>query len=202
MKKTKCRKGGNFNLFMGILVGILAGVACGVRWLISTNGDTWLRAITKQLTGQERQLMSPEMVTKVTEYLKNDYILIALIAAAAFILLAIIFYIADGANKKKALKRAYKDQYEEEYAVEESATDDYYYADDAAVKSEPVASAQTDKECVFKNMKAKVSAKLADENVKKVATVATACVVTAVIASQVGNAIKAKRRHNFYRWLG
>ena len=199
MKSTKCRKGGKFNLFMGILVGILAGVACGLRWLISEAGDTWLRAITKQMTGEERQLMAPEMTTLIKDNLKNEYILIALIAAAAFIVLAIIFFIADGANKKKALKRAYA----EEYDFEEQAVDAHYCADDACAEATaPAACAQNDTGCAIKNLKAKVSEKLADENVKKVATVAAACAITAVVVSQVGNAIKAKRRHNFYRWLG
>ena len=163
----------------------------------------WLRAITNQLTGQERQLVAPEMATKIKDYLKDEYILIALIAAAAFIVLAIIFYIANGANKKKALKRAYKNACKEEYEAEEQAIDAFYSAEDASEEAvAPVASAQTDNGCVVKNLKAKVAEKLADENVKKVATVATACVVTAVVLSQVGNAVKAKRRHNFYRWLG
>ena len=199
-KATKCRKGGKFNLFWGILIGILAGAACGIRWLISTDGDTWLRAITKQLTGQERQLMAPEMATQMKEYLKDDYIMIALMAAGIFIVLAILFFIADGANKKKARKRAYK----EEYEAAEQAVDAYYYADEA---DEPEVVAQsapasTESGCIFKDMKNKVSKKLADKNVKKVATVAAACAVTAVIVSQVNSAVKAKHRHMFYHWLG
>lgn len=194
MKSTKCRKGGNFNLVMGILVGILAGVACAIRWLISTDGDTWLRGVTKQLMGQEAQLMAPEMATKVKDILKDEYILYALIAAAAFIVLAIIFYIANAANKKKALKR----EYEAEIEPTEEVVDEYYYADEAEAEE----AAKTENGCVIKNIKAKVSEKLADEKVKKIATVATACVITAVVVSQVGSAVKASRRHSFYRWLG
>ena len=196
MKKTKCRKGGNFNLFMGILVGVLAGLACGLRWLISEAGDTWLRAITKQLTGEERQLMAPEMTTLIKDNLKDEYILIALIAAAAFIVLAILFFIADGANKKKALKRAYAD----EYAEEEQMVDEYY-EDETSVEAAPVA-VQANTCCKLQGIKEKVSEKFADEKVKKVAAVAAACAVTAVVVSQLGGAVKAKRRHQFYRWLG
>lgn len=198
MKSTKCRKGGKFNLFWGILVAVLAGVACGLRWLISEPGDQWLRAITKQLTGQERQLFAPELATKIKDILKDEYILIALIAAAAFIVLAIIFFIADGANKKKARKRAY----EEEYELDEQAVDAYYDAEEAADEAAPVAPAKTAAGCKLQDLKAKVSEKLADEKVKKVATVAAACAVTAVIVSQVGSAVKAKRRRQFYHWLG
>jgi hypothetical protein len=130
--------------------------------------------------------------------LKDEYILIALIAAAAFIVLAIIFFIADGANKKKALKRAY----EEEYELDEQAVDAYYDAEEAADEAAPVAPAKTAAGCKLQDLKAKVSEKLADEKVKKVATVAAACAVTAVIVSQVGSAVKAKRRRQFYHWLG
>ena len=196
MKSTKCRKGGKFNLFMGILIGILAGVACGIRWLISEAGDKWLRAITKQLTGQEKQLFAPEMATKIQDLLKNDYILIALIAAAAFIVLAIIFFIADGANKKKALKRAYRDEYE----VEEQMVDEYY-EEETPVEA-VAAPVQANACCKLQAIKEKVAEKLADEKVKKAATVAAACAVTAVVVSQLGGAVKAKRRHQFYRWLG
>ena len=197
MKSTKCRKGGNFNLFMGILVGILAGFACGIRWLISTDGDTWLRALTKQLMGKEAQLMTPDMATKTKEILKDEYILIALIAAGAFIVLAIIFYIANAANKKKALKRAY----EEEIEPAEEAVDAYYYSDEqTAVEEAPAKTVNNG--CALKNLKAKVAEKLADEKVKKVVTVAAACAVTAVVVSRVGSAVKAKRRHQFFRWLG
>ena len=194
MKATKCRKGGKFNLFMGILVGVLAGLACGLRWLISEAGDTWLRAVTKQLMGQEKQLVAPEAVTQIKEYLKDEYILIALIAAAAFIVLAILFFIADGANKKKALKRAYCD----EYAEEEQMVDEYY-EEETPVEAAPV---QANTCCKLQGIKEKVAEKFADEKVKKVAAVAAACAVTAVVVSQLGGAVKAKRRHQFYRWLG
>ena len=78
---------------------------------------------------------------------------------------------------------------------------DEYYEEEAPVEA-VAAPVQANACCKLQAIKEKVAEKLADEKVKKAATVAAACAVTAVVVSQLGGAVKAKRRHQFYRWLG
>ena len=212
MKSVKCRRGGRFNLVLGIIVGIIAGIACAIRWLVSTDGDTWLRETTKSLMGEERQLMSPEMVETVQKYLTNEYILIALIAAAALIVLAIIFFIAASACRKKEERLAYEEDMNADSVV--------YYEETADVEPAPASAPVKNTSDInlwvqlkkvrsvddVKALQMAVKEKLAEEKVQKVVRVvvpaATACIVTAAIASVATTTAKTKRRNQFYRWLG
>ncbi len=183
MKSVRYRKAAGFDLFIGILAAVISALACALRWLVGS-GDAWLQDITNKIAGKPFQI-APKIAEAIEKYLKNEYILIAMAVAVVFILLVIILYaVARGAEKK-------------EYACEEEAVEEFEAELEADVEAE-VEEAKVS----WKEKLGKVDSKKLQKIGMIALPVATACVVTAVIASNAKHAEKERRRRKLYKWLG
>lgn len=213
MKKSKCIRGwAKFDLFIAILAGIVAGVACLLRWLIG-GGKEWLMEITKKIAGKPYALEG-KFSEYITTYLKNDYILIAIAVFAAFLLLAIILFVAAKRSAKKAAKA-------EAEAAEAVAEEEAVVSVDCAEVAEAEGEEDCGYVCIFSGyvkdikkmskqiadkVKAKMPEKLDKETLKKAGKIAlpvvAGCIFTATVVSNYKYKKKAKRRRQFYEWMG
>ena len=210
MKKTKSRRirgWARFHLIIGILAAIAAGVACALRYMVS---EKCIKLMIDKFSVKPAQ----DMIDKVQSYCKDEYIMIALIAAAALIVWAIILFIAAGVSAKKAAKRAAKLEVVVEEVVEEApATEEVVCVEceDEKESGCPVCGWSLEdlkkkKDELIAKINAKIPEKADKEGLKKIAKVVlpatAACIMTATVVSNVKHKIKAKRRRQFYQWMG
>ena len=209
MKKTKSRRirgWAKFHLFIGILAAIAAGVACALRYMVSKDG---IQLMIDKLSMKPAQ----SMIDNVQSYCKDEYIMIALIAAAALIVWAIILFIAAGVSAKKAAKRAAKLEAVVEVVEEAPATEEVVCVEceDEKESGCPVCGWSLEdlkkkKDELIAKINAKIPEKADKEGLKKIAKVVlpatAACIMTATVVSNVKHKIKAKRRRQFYQWMG
>ena len=173
LKSEKTHRAGSVFLWIGIIFAILT-VAAGA---IHTTYYDW---------------MPFELIFELPFTILLEYVLIGAGVTLIFLCIAWICY---GVARAQARK-------EEDLIYGE---DDYCFEEEDEYELEPVATKKSAGETV-KAIKEKVVAVAKDEKVQKVGMVVipavAACIVTATIATAVQNSQKAKRRREFYRWLG
>ncbi|MBO5294751.1 MAG: hypothetical protein J6B71_05875 [Clostridia bacterium] len=172
LKSEKTHRAGSVFLWIGIIFAIVTLIA----GLIHTTYYNW---------------MPFELIFELPFEILLEYVLIGAGVTLIFLCIAWICY---GVARSQARKETDLIFGEDDYCFE-----------DEEYELEPVATKKSAGETV-KAIKEKVITVAKDEKVQKVGMVVlpavAACIVTAAIATAAQNSKKAKRRREFYRWLG
>ena len=139
--------------------------------------------------------MPYEFVFKLPFAIKLDYVMLNAAILILLFLFTLLFFAC-------ARRRARKNREAAEAALEEEPA--YYLEEPTAVSCRvaPTKTANTEAQ----DLQQQIAELISSETVQKVAKIAVpvlgACIVGAMVASTVRNHQKAKRRREFYRWLG
>ena len=143
----------------------------------------------------QQDWMPYEFIVRLPFAIPLDYVLLNAAVTILLLFLMILFFAL-------ARRRARKNREAAEAAVENNGV---YYLEEPLSRSCSVAPV-AQKKPARDDWQAKVTELMNSETVQKVAKIAIpvvgACVIGALVASNLRNREKAKHRREFYRWLG
>lgn len=179
-RSKKTRRAAKVFLWIGIIALLVTAYAAFLHFGVAAENARF-------------EMKNPDMQKFVDSYSLECL----LISAGVTLILFCIALICAGVAHKQA-KRENEALYQ--------AADEYYVEPSLEVSvSIPAGEAKKAAKSI-KEIKDLIVEKAKDEKVQKVGKVvvplALGCIVTAAIATTVGNNTKAKRRRQFYKWLG